>query len=143
MGSPASGVCAKHKPGRAGGGVTNCVLLMLLAVMFGFQSEDDEQKTQHKVKLTEIEIDSYINKVRVERLIKSASPEGCPDRWPNSIDDLDPKNMTEDGRRDAWDNKYRIRVFPEQIEVRSAGPNGTFNDSDDIVRSGPIVLPVV
>jgi hypothetical protein len=105
----------------------------------GCQSGDSMDETQHKVRLTEIEMQPLVNTIRTVRLIKSVGEE-VPDNWPASIDEVDPERLTDDDRRDAWGNKYRVSVSADQIEIRSAGPNGDFNDSDDIVLAEPTKL---
>ena len=118
-----------------------CVAIVALVTLSGCGSGESEVDTQRKIELTKIGMPTVINVVRTERLIRLAGFEQIPDNWPTSLDQLDTEDLAEDSRIDAWGNKLRITVGATETELRSAGPNGTFGDSDDIVLTEPRFTP--
>lgn len=54
--------------------------------------------------------------------------ESCP-----SVSDLREANLYRGNDLDPWEKAYAIDCDEDAIRARSAGPNGTFDDEDDIV----------
>ncbi|MEX0856106.1 MAG: hypothetical protein WD056_00925 [Gemmatimonadota bacterium] len=55
---------------------------------------------------------------------------------------LDGRYPQETSRIDAWGNRYRLTVTTSLFRVSSAGPDGTFDTTDDLIREGQRVSGV-
>ena len=60
-------------------------------------------------------------------------------KYPDSIDALaqpigDRPALLEKKPQDAWGNDFQIRKTEKGVEIRSAGPDGSFNTQDDITN---------
>ena len=42
------------------------------------------------------------------------------------------KQLLDTPRKDGWDRNFRVKNDEHKFEYRSAGPNGIFDDNDDI-----------
>jgi len=59
------------------------------------------------------------------------------DKHPALIDHLSPRYLARVIRLDPWHNPYQYQGERAHFTLRSAGPDGKLNTSDDVVLSGP------
>ena len=61
-------------------------------------------------------------------------------KYPDSISALTqpigdrPAPLDDKNTRDAWGNDFQLRSSSSGIEIRSAGPDGSFNTDDDVTN---------
>jgi hypothetical protein len=92
----------------------------------GLEIEVDKY-LESKIKLTEVNLES------LSREILTYATEG--DGLPGSLDALRRFHPTASAVTDAWGRKIRYeRLSDSSFRLRSAGPDGTFETEDDIVK---------
>ena len=61
-------------------------------------------------------------------------------KYPDSVEALTqpigdrPAPLDDKNTKDAWGNDFQIRRTDKGVEIRSAGPDGSFNTQDDITN---------
>jgi general secretion pathway protein G len=87
--------------------------------VFGALDKANEKEAQ-------IEVNNY------KQMVESYYLTTDPHQMPDSLDDLEQANLTEEVTNDPWGNEYIYRKNGREFEIISAGADGQEGTEDDI-----------
>ncbi len=108
-------------------------LVALSAAPFAERVESIE-RTRERISEIGARLGGVAQTARSLEFLKDRAERAHKDRgaWPVDFEALAGDAPGLKDTRDAWDRAPRYAVTGEQIDLRSAGPNGTFDDHDDV-----------